>query len=59
MVDGGLPQFFVRLFVNGKEEELRCFADGFGHAEKKAKEAYPEGRVCSIHCLPDSKDQDE
>jgi hypothetical protein len=52
VIDTGLDQYLVRLVVGTEEQDFRCFASDFGHAEEQAVNAYPDCSVYAIHRLP-------
>lgn len=53
MIGAGLPQYYVTVVVDGKVKGMVFHASGFGDAEQKAYESHPDGRIVSIHELPD------
>lgn len=53
MIGAGLPQYYVTVVVDGKVRGMVFHASGFGHAEEQAYEAHPDGRIVSIHELPE------
>lgn len=58
MISEPLDLYLVHLVVDGHAQEFQCFADGFGHAEEQAEEAYPSGRICRIYLLPAAESGD-
>lgn len=56
MIGEGLDQYLVRLVVGIEEQDFRCFASDFGHAEEQAVNAYPDGSVYAIHLLPQERE---
>lgn len=53
MIGAGLPQYYVTVVVDGKVMGMVFHATGFGHAEEQAYKAHPDGRIVSIHELPE------